>query len=188
MRVITGSLKGRRIQAVRGDYTRPTTDKIKESIYNILGQYFDGGCVLDLFAGSGNLGIEAISRGMSHAVFIDHNIFAIKTIKNNLIHLEIVDKAEVYQYDAFKALHLLAKKQDTFDLIFLDPPYKKTVLSELLDIIITKGLLNHKGRVVCEFGVGINVVYDEKILKILRCQNYGTTQILILEKVATNNE
>ena len=183
MRVIAGDFKGRKISAVKGNNTRPTTDKIKENVFNIMGQFFDGGRVLDLFAGSGNLGIEALSRGMDHAIFIDMNFNAIKVIKENLSTLKLQDKTEVYRNDAFKALDVLAKKGSKFDMIFLDPPYGKISITELLDTIIENDLLNDDGLIMCEYGVGMNVNYSESKLKNLRCEMYGTIEILILEKV-----
>lgn len=184
MRVIAGNLKGRGINAVKGHNTRPTTDKVKENVFNIIGQFFDGGRALDLFAGSGNLGIEALSRGMDHAVFIDINFNAIKTIKENIENLKLQEQTEVYRNDVFKALNVLAKKGTKFDLIFLDPPYGKISITGLLEMIVEKKLLNNDGLIMCEYGEGMNVQYDGLILKEIRREVYGTIEILILEKVA----
>jgi len=183
MRVIAGAFKGRQINAVKNDTTRPTTDKIKENMFNIMGQFFNGGCVLDLFAGSGSLGIEALSRGMDHAVFIDMNANAIKAIKENISSLKLQDQTEVYRNDAFKALHILAKKRSKFDMIFLDPPYGKISITDLLALIVEKDLLNNAGLVMCEYGEGMNAKYDASGLKEIRREVYGTIEILILEKV-----
>lgn len=184
MRVIAGNLKGRQVNAVKGDNTRPTTNKIKENVFNILGQFFDGGCALDLFAGSGNLGIEALSRGIDHAVFIDMNFNAIKTIKDNIENLKLQERTEVYRNDAFRALDVLVKKGTKFDLIFLDPPYGKISITELLEIIVEKKLLNNGGLIMCEYGEGMDVQVDAAKLKEIRREVYGTIEILILEKVA----
>jgi len=183
MRIIAGKFKGRQIQAVKGDNTRPTTDKIKENVFNIMGQFFDGGRVLDLFAGSGNLGIEALSRGMDHAIFVDRNVHAIKVIKENISTLKLQQQAEVYRNDAFKALHVLAKKNSKFDLIFLDPPYGQVSITELLERTVANGLLNDDGLVMCEYGAGLDVWYNVSILKEIKREVYGTIEILILEKV-----
>jgi 16S rRNA (guanine966-N2)-methyltransferase len=183
MRVIAGDLKGRSINAVKGDHTRPTTDKIKENVFNIMGQFFDGGRVLDLFAGSGNLGIEALSRGMESAIFIDVNVNAIKIIKENIASLKLQNRTEVYRNDAFKGLNILAKKRNKFDMIFLDPPYGKISITELLEMIVENDLLNDDGLVMCEYGQGMHVAYDASILKEIRHEVYGTIEILILEKV-----
>ena len=182
MRVIAGDFKGRQIKAARGDNTRPTTDKIKENVFNIMGQFFDGGRVLDLFAGSGNLGIEALSRGMDHAVFIDVNANAIRVIKENIVNLKLQGQTEVYLQDAFKALTILSKKSAKFDLIFLDPPYGKISITELLALIMKNDLLNDDGLIMCEYGKGTRVMYEMSGLKRIMCKVYGTVEILILEK------
>jgi len=182
MRIIAGEFKGRQISAVKGDNTRPTTDKVKENIFNMMGQFFDGGRVLDLFAGSGNLGIEALSRGMAHGIFVDMNVNAIKIIKENIAKLKLQERTEVYRNDAFKALNVLGKKGSKFDLIFLDPPYGKISITELLATIMAQDLLNGGGVIMCEYGEGMEVAYDELQLKKIRYERYGTIEILILEK------
>jgi len=182
MRIIAGKFKGRQISAVKGDNTRPTTDKIKENVFNIIGQFFEGGRVLDLFAGSGNLGIEALSRGMDHAIFVDMNLNAIRVIKENISNLQLQEKTEVYRNDAFKALSVLAKKNAKFDMIFLDPPYGKISITELLAIVIENDLLNEDGLIICEYGEGMEIQYDVSYLKEVRREVYGTIEILILEK------
>jgi len=183
MRVIAGEFKGRQIGAVKGDDTRPTTDKVKESMFNMLGQFFDGGRALDLFAGSGNLGIEALSRGVDSTIFIDHNFSAIKVIKENIAQLKLQERTEVYRNDAFKALNVLGKKECKFDLIFLDPPYGKVSVTHLLEVVLEHNLLNDEGLIMCEYGAGTNVSYDESLLRQVRHEVYGTIEILILEKV-----
>ena len=183
MRIIAGKFKGRQIKAARGEVTRPTTDKIKENVFNIMGQFFDGGQALDLFAGSGNLAIEAISRGIDNAVLVDKNQLAIKTIKENVAHLNIQDKTEIYRNDAFKALNVLGKRQHAFDLIFLDPPYGKISITSLLADILKQQLLNKGGLIMCEFGIDEDVQFDPSQLMEIRREVYGNIEILILEKV-----
>ena len=109
MRVISGTRKGRTLKAVPGQSTRPTTDKVKESIFNMIGPYFDGGWALDLFAGSGGLGIEALSRGFDHCIFVDRDIKAIQTIKGNLNQLSLMDQSEVFRNEAKRALAAVVK-------------------------------------------------------------------------------
>jgi len=183
MRIIAGEFRGRQIKAVPGDNTRPTTDKVKENIFNMLGQFFDNGSVLDLFAGSGNLGLEAISRGIGRAVFVDVNPAAIRVIKDNVAVLQLSERVEVYRNDAYKALGVLAKKDTKFDLIFLDPPYGKVPITGLLDRIVDGDLLGTDGMIMCEFDAGQEVIYDEVILREVRREVYGTIEILILEKI-----
>ncbi|PKL01477.1 MAG: 16S rRNA (guanine(966)-N(2))-methyltransferase RsmD [Tenericutes bacterium HGW-Tenericutes-1] len=149
MRVITGTYRGRIIKEVPGELTRPTTDKNKEKIFNILGQYFDGGKVLDLFAGSGALGIEALSRGMDYCVFVDYQGKAIQTIHENLKTLKI-DKnhSKVVTSEAMQFMR--SYQGEPFDLIILDPPYAKNYIPDLLDMIASRKLLSATGVVLCE--------------------------------------
>lgn len=151
MRVIAGEHKGRRLKAVPGNNTRPTTDKVKESMFNIIGPYFNGGQALDLFAGTGSLGIESISRGIDKAVFIDQDHKALAVIRENVNTLGLKAQTEIFKNDAKRALDQLAERGMRFDLVFLDPPYK---LTGLYDELITKlqnlQLLNDRAVVVAE--------------------------------------
>lgn len=150
MRVIAGTYKGRKLQSVPNNLTRPTTDKVKEALFQMIGPYFSGGMCLDLFAGSGALGIEAISRGMEKAIFVDQQSKAIQTIYANLDVLDIEDHAEVYRTEAFRALKAAGKRNLTFDLVFLDPPYEKISYEKLLEALLTYELVTDKTIIVCE--------------------------------------
>lgn len=150
MRVIAGIHKGRQLKAVSGKATRPTADKVKEAVFQMIGPYFNGGRALDLFAGSGALAIEALSRGMHYAVLIDQQEKAIHTIYDNLKTLSLTDQTEVYRNDAFRALQALSKRAFTFDLILLDPPYKRVDYEKLLYEISKHQLLTENGFIVCE--------------------------------------
>ncbi|MGZ4123658.1 MAG: 16S rRNA (guanine(966)-N(2))-methyltransferase RsmD [Tumebacillaceae bacterium] len=151
MRVIAGEHKGRRLKAVPGQNTRPTTDKVKESMFNIIGPYFEGGTALDLFAGTGSLGIEAISRGMEKAVFIDSDHKALSVIRENVMTLGLKDQAEIFKIDAKRALDSLAARGTRFDLVFLDPPYKLTGLyEELITKLQALELVNDRAVIVAE--------------------------------------
>ncbi|WEG11685.1 16S rRNA (guanine(966)-N(2))-methyltransferase RsmD [Pullulanibacillus sp. KACC 23026] len=150
MRVISGSCKGRRLRAVPGQNTRPTTDKVKETMFNIIGPFFEEGFVLDLYGGSGGLGIEALSRGMQKGVFVDHYGPAIETIKANLELCDLQDQAEVFRNDAYRALKALEKREMAFDLIFLDPPYAKEQLMRDIAKISEGHLLKSGGFLVVE--------------------------------------
>src|SRR5690625_2589844 len=130
--------------------TRPTGDKIKESLFHYIGPYFDGGNGLDLFAGSGNLGIEALSRGLSHVIFVDKQYKAVETIKDNLKMLKIQDQYEVYRNDALLALKALSKRQMQFHYVFLDPPYKKVDFEKLLTQLDSFKLLEKGAKIICE--------------------------------------
>src|SRR5690348_8883448 len=144
MRVIAGEYKGRRLKAVPGQNTRPTTDKVKESMFNIIGPYFEGGMALDLFAGTGGLGIEALSRGIVKAVFIEKDYKAISVIRENIQMLGLEPRVEISKNDAKRALDTLAERGVRFDLVFLDPPYKLIGLYQELILKMQQiGLLNN---------------------------------------------
>ena len=123
MRVIAGKLKSRQLKSVDSKLTRPTTDKNKENLFNMIGPYFQGGICLDLFAGSGGLGIEAISRGMDQLYSVDKQYRAFLTVKDNVKALKIEDVVHIYKMDYWKALLKFAQENICFDLVLLDPPY-----------------------------------------------------------------
>ncbi|PKR78516.1 16S rRNA (guanine(966)-N(2))-methyltransferase RsmD [Halalkalibacillus sediminis] len=157
MRVISGKFKSHSLKSVPHSNTRPTTDKVKEALFHFLGPYFDGGKALDLFAGSGNLGIEGLSRGMDHVTFVDKDSKAIKTIHENIKLLGIAEKCEVFRNDAFRALKAASNREKTFDYVFLDPPYGKISYSKLLHVLNDEKLLNNGAIVICEHA------YDDKL-------------------------
>src|SRR6478735_8296200 len=147
MRVVAGLYKGHALKAVPGYSTRPTTDKVKEAIFNMIGPFFEGGTALDLFGGSGGLGIEALSRGIDKVIFVDRDQKAIQTIKGNLETCQFVEHAEVYRNEAFRALKAIVKRDIQFDLILLDPPYKQQKLIELIEEINKHQLLTKNGYI-----------------------------------------
>ena len=133
MRVIAGRAKGHRLQSVPGTGTRPITDRAKESLFSILGTTIASVRVLDLFAGTGAVGIEALSRGADHAVFVDKSPLALKTIRANLAHTRMEDQAEVVRADAFK--YLARPCIDTFGLIYIAPPQYLGLWQKALQIV-----------------------------------------------------
>lgn len=179
MRVVSGTCKGRPLKAVPGMGTRPTTDKVKESIFNIIGPYFDGGMVLDLFAGSGGLGIEALSRGMEKAIFVDRDFKALQTVKSNLDACKFTDLAEVYKIESERALKALIKRELSFSLILLDPPYKKQKLVEILEVIHDAKLLVETGIIVCEHGSDVQLPDSVNNLAKWKQERYGDITISI---------
>jgi len=146
MRVISGSARGRRLKLPTGFDIRPTSDKVKESVFNIIQFDIEGRRVLDLFAGTGQLGIEALSRGALNAVFVDSRPDACKLIKDNLKLCGFSDSAAVYTRDALRFL----ENGDRFDLIFVDPPYDKLLAKKILTKIIEFDKLNTNGIIICE--------------------------------------
>lgn len=182
MRIIAGVHKGLRLKAVPGSGTRPTTDKVKEALFSMIGPFFSGGKALDLYAGSGGLGIEALSRGMETCVFIDSAKQAIETIHTNLSHTKLIEQAEVYRNDASRALQALAKRDIQFSIVFLDPPYAKQSLEKLLSSIAEYNLLADEGIVVCEHDRAVSL---RKCVGTLVCHRealYGQTVISLYRK------
>ncbi|WP_026690019.1 16S rRNA (guanine(966)-N(2))-methyltransferase RsmD [Alteribacter aurantiacus] len=181
MRVISGEHKGVTLKAVPGDSTRPTTDKVKESIFNMIGPYFHGGRVLDLYGGAGGLGIETLSRGADHAVFVDKNFKAIQTIRSNIQACGLSQKAEVYKNDAKRALQALVKREKQFSYIFLDPPYAKQQLPLELAFISENHLLESSGTIVVEHDVRVSLDNQYGTLLKVREEKYGDTMIAIYQ-------
>ncbi|MBG9784212.1 16S rRNA (guanine(966)-N(2))-methyltransferase RsmD [Shouchella lehensis] len=184
MRVISGQQGGLRLKPVPGKQTRPTTDKVKESIFNMIGPYFDGGQALDLFAGSGALGIEALSRGMDRCVFIEAQHPAIQTIRQNLSHTNLNERASVFKNDSLRGLQALISKGETFQLLLIDPPYAKAELyiKEALAKIDASGVLEEGGLIVCETASSSELA-SFPTLQIIRTEQYGETKITIYERV-----
>ncbi len=159
--------------------TRPTTDKVKEAIFNMIGPYFEGGIGLDLFAGSGGLGIEALSRGFDKVIFVDRDPKAFQTVKTNIELCGFNDSTEVYKNDAERALRALIKRELRFDAIFLDPPYKKQQLTKLLSDISKHKLLNESGFILCEHGAEITLPEEVGMLVLKRREEYGIIGVSI---------
>ncbi|KRN29395.1 hypothetical protein IV38_GL000279 [Lactobacillus selangorensis] len=180
MRIISGEYGGRRLQAVPGMKTRPTLDKVKETMFNILRPYLKGGNVLDLYAGTGALGIEAVSRGMDHATLVDRQYAAYQTIQKNIAVTKQPEKFTLLKMDAKKALHHFADEQEQFDLILLDPPYKKQQIEKLLQRFVELQLLKPDAVILAE--TDTTVSYPELTdYRILKQQTYGITEVAIFQ-------
>ncbi|NPV52127.1 MAG: 16S rRNA (guanine(966)-N(2))-methyltransferase RsmD [Firmicutes bacterium] len=177
MRVISGIARGRRLKSLRGLATRPTADRVKESLFDILGFRVIDASILDLYAGTGGVGIEALSRGSRHAVFIDDNPQAIAVIRDNLELVGFEDRAEVYRNDAFKALEILSRRGCRFDIIFIDPPYAMRVGGEVIGAVGRLGLMEVCGTAVLEHSRYEEVPIEISGLKIIRAERFGDTML-----------
>lgn len=182
MRVISGEFRGRRLAMVPGNGTRPTADKIKESMFNMIGPYFDGGQALDLYAGTGGLGIEAVSRGMDHAVLVDSAYAAIKTIKENVTLTKAENRFTVLKQPVERAISQFAANGKQFDLILMDPPYAKQRVLDQLAEFVSGGILVPNATVLVETGTDVD--YPDAIpgYTIVRHQSYSVAQVMILRK------
>lgn len=175
MRVIGGAAKGRRLLAPKGQAVRPTADRVKESLFNILPRDFSGMKVLDLFAGTGNLSIEALSRGADHAVLVDSSERSAAAIKKNLRRLGFAERTEVWIVPAARSLRALARRNETFDYIFLDPPYAQDLAGRTLDIIAQCKLLRDSGTLIVEHSTRETVQPLYGVLQLHDQRRYGDT-------------
>lgn len=182
MRIIAGEFRGRSLDTLRSNHTRPTLDQVKEGLFNALGQFFTGEVVLDLYAGSGNLGLEAISRGCDKAVFVDASLPAVKVIQSNIRKLGVEAKTKVIKYDSMKVLPILKREGLTFDIIFLDPPYHITPFSKILPLLCEYGMINDHGRVICE--TLKETILEDRYGCLIKDREYvyGSTKITIYQK------
>lgn len=179
MRVVSGKFKGKSLKAVPGKTTRPTTDKVKEAMFNIIGPYFSGGLCLDLFAGSGGLGIEALSRGVDKVIFVDRDGKAIQTIYDNIKACGVENQVEVFRNDANRALKAIIKRELAFDYIFLDPPYAKQQLESLLQSMDKHHVLRENGIIICEHSSDVDIPSQVGNLHIIKKETYGIITISI---------
>ena len=180
MRIITGKFKGLKLKTPAGLSTRPTSDRVKESLFSVLNGLVDFSevdAVLDIFAGTGALGLEAISRGAQSATFIDFATTEI--ISENVRRAKVENVAEILRGDFAKMLRALARQDRKFDLIFIDPPYKKNFLESALEIIAEKKLLSEGGLVVIEHG-GAEILNAENFVSIRKIDYGKTTSVELL--------
>ena len=178
MRIITGSARGCRLKTPKGaEVTRPTADRVKESLFNILGQMVAGRKVLDIFAGTGNLGLEALSRGAESAVFVDKA--TAKLVTENLQLTRLQEKGIVRSGDVFAELSRQAAGKAEFSLIFCDPPYHKGLWQQALrQIDASDGLMAENGILVVEHGAEENDIPELSRLQLVHNRRYGhTTQL-----------
>jgi 16S rRNA (guanine966-N2)-methyltransferase len=183
MRVISGDFGGRRLKPVPGMKTRPTTDKIKENIFNIVGPYFDGGSVLDMYAGSGGLAIEAVSRGMDDATLIDKQFAAIKTINENVEITKSADRFNVIKGDSKKVILNLASQGKKFAMAFFDPPYALQTIEKDISTLLELDLLTDNVMIICETSDEVELPEQIGRLQKHREQHYGITKIVIYKGV-----
>jgi len=179
LRVISGTRRGLKLESLDGLDTRPTLDRVKESIFSMIFDKPQGARVLDLFAGSGAMGIEAVSRGSEFAVFTDLNARACNVVRSNIKKAGFEDKSEVVQSDSADYISKAALSGERFDIIFLDPPYSLGLLSRTLAQIREAGILAEGGIAVVEFDNGTDV--DIQGYKLLKNKRYGRVCINILE-------
>lgn len=176
MRIISGKYKAKKLHTLKSNDTRPTSDKVRESVFSMLGEL--DGSVLDLFGGTGGLAIEALSRGASSAMIIDGAGDAIKIIKENTKDLD--EPVEIFRNDYRRALKAMGKREKSFDLIFLDPPYNKKIVDKSLELIEAHHILKDDGRIMVE--TQKNEMFNHDHFEIVKEAVYGTIKVWLLVK------
>ena len=176
VRVISGSARGLKLNTPGDDRVRPTTDRVKESMFNIIQDWVYDSQVLDLFAGSGALGIEALSRGASQAVFCDNSLDSIKIIKSNIEKARVVDRSQIVSGDFKRCLRDMEAKNQSFDMIFVDPPYYEGLFEEVLDTIRSCKILKKDGIVIVEHDAKRPIGQVEG-LEVYKEKKYGITML-----------
>lgn len=188
MRVISGKARGRRLCVLSNGQTRPVLDRVKESLFNILSGFVENSIVLDLFAGTGSLGIEALSRGAKRCLFVDNDIHAVQVIEKNLQSTNLLEKATVLKKDVFNISTFLTNKSIKHDLVLVAPPYKLmnpdckdrkrifSLLDECVQVLDEKGIivLQHQKKQIVDQG-------NFELLKIVDQRQYGNTRLTFLE-------
>lgn len=178
MRVITGLAKGRRLKTAEGREVRPTAEKIKEAMFSMVQFELEGAVVLDLFAGSGQLGIEALSRGAEKAYFADSSAASIALVRENLAHTGLSERAEVCHMPNTAFLRGTAAR---FDLAFLDPPYEKGLIGRSLPALTER--MSENGVIVCEHEKGCRLPKEENGFRIAKTRDHGKTTITVYRRI-----
>lgn len=184
MRVISGKSRGKKLIALEGDNTRPTLDRVKEALFNKIQNNIQDAVVLDLFAGTGALGIEALSRGAKETVFCDKVFEAIQVIKKNIENTKNLEKSTIINKDYNEVLKELARQNKKFDIVFLDPPYKTNFAIMALQKIIMSDLLTEDGIIIIETD---DITKEDEIIKIKEAEifdkrKYGSVWLIFIRK------
>jgi 16S rRNA (guanine966-N2)-methyltransferase len=186
VRVIGGEFKGRKLSVTRGRLIRPTSDRVREAIFDILGPTWTFWRVLDLFAGTGSLGIEALSRGAEEAVFVEQGKGGLTVLKGNLEDLGLQSRSWVLPLAAKKGIAVLGEKGEVFDLIFMDPPYGKDVVGKILEEIARRGILAVTGVLVAEHASRDRVLPPVG-LELSQQRRYGDTTVSFFHKASPSS-
>ena len=176
MKIVSGIYGGRPLKTLEGKTTRPTSDKVRGAIFNMIGPYFEEGRVLDLYAGSGGLSIEAVSRGMSSAVLVERDRKAQAIVAENIRMTKEVGKFELLKMDAERALEQVSGE---FDLIFLDPPYAKEQIVADIEKMDEKELFSEDVMVVCETDKAVELPEEIACLGIWKEKIYGISKVTV---------
>jgi 16S rRNA (guanine966-N2)-methyltransferase len=180
MRIIAGTMRGRKLKTVQGLTTRPTSDKVKGAIFNVLRDKVADARVLDLFAGTGNLALEALSRGAREAVLVEESPAAWKVIRENIEITAVQDRTKLILQDA---LRYLAGSREVFDLIFLDPPYRQGLAARVLSVLANPCRLSPEGVIVVETGKDEDMAAEVYPFEIRKADKYGDTRVWYYQRM-----
>ena len=179
MRIIAGKARGRKILSPPTMETRPTLDRVKESMFSMIQAYIPDAVVIDVFAGTGSLGLEAASRGAKECYLVDKSPVTFPVLKQNIENLGFSDFCIALNTDAYAALKSLAARGKVFDLIFIDPPYCKDLIPEALKLIDENSILHEEGLIVTKID-SIEEIYEgTKNIKLVRSKVYGNTTVCL---------
>lgn len=181
MRIIAGEMRGRQLKAVEGMQTRPTSDKVKGAIFNVLGNKIFDARVLDLFAGTGNLALEALSRGSSEAVLVEKRPAAHQVIRENLERVGASHKVKLFMMDAFK--YLKKYPEEVYDLIFLDPPYRQELVLKSILSLKEHTFLTSTGVIIAETAKDEKLSADIYPYEVRKTSEYGDTKVWYLQRI-----
>lgn len=181
MRIIAGRYASRQLETRKGRETRPTLDKVRQAVFSSLGGFFDGGIFLDLYAGSGANGLEAISRGADQAIFVDASYQAIQYIKKNVISLGCEKQSRIMPMKDAKALKILAEEGIQLDYVYLDPPFAKQTNDQVLSFLDEHQMMNEGGRVIIESAEADHFDKEYTCLHPYKTVVYGSTRITYYE-------
>lgn len=176
MKIVSGIYGGRPLKTLEGKTTRPTSDKVRGAIFNMIGPYFEGGRVLDLYAGSGGLSIEAVSRGMSSAVLVERDRKAQTIVAENIQITKEIGKFQLLKMDAERALEQVSGE---FDLVFLDPPYTKEQIVADIEKMAERELFYEDVMVVCETDKAVELPEEIACLGIWKEKIYGISKVTV---------
>ena len=182
MRVIAGTARSMPLKTVKGMDVRPTTDKTKETLFNVLQTDVPDSRFLDLFSGSGAIGIEALSRGADYAVFVENDKNALACIEENLKHTGLNDKAGIYKQDVFVSLQSLEYKYE-FDIVFMDPPYDKELERRVLEYLTMSKLIHEDTLIIFEASLDTDISYLEDLgYELIKEKKYKTNKHVFVQR------
>lgn len=182
VRIIAGAARGRKLDTLEGMETRPTLDRVKEAVFGALQFQIPHAAVLDLFSGSGNLGLEAASRGAARVVLNDRNPACVAIIRRNIATLQLEAQTEVLNLDYASAIDRLKLAGESFDLAFLDPPYREGISEDAVRRLFAAGLIRPGGRVVLEHAAELAPLPCEGVFRVVRTKRFGTCGYSLIEE------